>query len=1474
MEAVDDGRQVALAGNVSPFAMAARSAGRDLGAAAAGTPMRRMQIVLARSAAQQSALAHLLDGQQNRSSASYHQWLKPGAFGAAFGPSDADLAKLTAWLGRQGFTGIQVNSGRTVVEFSGTAATVDSAFGVTMHSIAPDSTGASLYANFSSPRIPSAFAPIVAGIASLNNLPTHAPVQPKGLYRRETKTGAVTPALTLTSGSTTEYPITPYDFAAIYNNLPLWNAATPIDGSGQTIAIAGDSDINAADFVSFRTLFSLPLGDTTSQTGTQYINVIYNGPKPLINSDEFQADADTQWAAGAAKGATIDYVASQTTETTPGDQLSVAYIVDNNLAPILSDSAVTCELALGASGNAFYNSLWQQAAAQGITVVVPTAQSGAAGCDLPQASPASEGLAVNGLGSTPYNVSVGGTEFYTPNGPGQYFSSSNNGQNASATGYIPETVWNDTCTNPAILAAAPYSGLTAEQVCNSAGAASSGLTELSGSGGGASSCITGSGSTPASCSGGYAKPSWQSGAGVPADNARDTPDVALFASEGRTGSFYLVCQSDLDPNGQACSINAPYTSFAAYGGTQIAAPAFAGILAEVVQSTGERLGNANYVLYPIAAKQTAAGTACVSTASPSVGCVFNDITSGTNAMPCTAGSPNCTVTDAGDAIGTVAIAPAGTGYDLSTGLGSVNAANLVASWTTIPFNTTSSVLTISPSSVVHGSPVTAKVVVSSSSGTPSGEVSLNGETGNGSVGTGTLTGGSLTQSFSSLPGGTYGVSAYYAGDASFAASESNFVSVTVSPEPSTISLGVLSYSPLTQTAVAVSTAPYGSTFYIRADVAGKSGQGIATGNVDVTDNGGILGAGVSRLNSFGYTEVQNNDITPGSHVFTASYVGDASFLASSSPASASLTVTKGATTVSVTPSATTINGNGTVTLTAVLATGGYGYQYPTGSVTFSFGSTVLGSALLSQSQVPNTFYDAGTATLTLPAQSLTTGTDTIVASYPGDTNYESSMSGGTQLTVTTPNLPASVTMVSANPGNVAPGGTIIFSTAVTPLSPAPSGTVQFAVDGSNVSNPIPLSATGGLAGVAYVIPATLGAGRHTLTGVYSGDSTYRSSASAPTYFTVNGPGIPSKPVAVFNATTAVQGTLLSATVTITPSSPVATGTVQLDLDGGPYGQAVTLVNGVATVPLRTNTLQVGPHVVTFLYSGDSNYGASYANATTITISAPGVTPSAVTLQGLASNVAYGAPATFTAAVTPGSPTPTGVVELIVDGGTAGSPLLLSEGRYAFSVPTNSFTLGTHTVQVFYSGDATYNVSTSSVYSFIVGPPVVVTGGFSMSPANVTLSASRLTTPPTLTYTVTPTGGYLSTVTFSCTNLPANTKCTFAPATVAFTSAASVSTVLALTLNTGVAGAIAPALSPRSTAVAWAALLMCLIPLARRRRFASLLSLVVLGALLASATGCGGGYAPGTSAPGNYTVNVVATGSNGSTQTSTIQLTIN
>ncbi len=544
------------------------------------------------------------------------------------------------------------------------------------------------------------------------------------------------------------------------------------------------------------------------------------------------------------------------------------------------------------------------------------------------------------------------------------------------------------------------------------------------------------------------------GLGVPADGVRDTPDVSLFASAGFFGAFYIVCQQSTNADGQPCSIAAPAYDFAGYGGTSVSSPAFAGILSLVNQKTGSRQGNANYVLYNLASQQNKAGTACSAiTGTPAAGCVFNDVTTDTISMPCLKGTPNCTVTNSERSYGVLSGYSASAGYDLATGLGSVNAANLVNNWSNADFVATSTTLTLSPATITHGSAVSANVKVTSTSGTPTGSVSINALASNGSVQSGTLQGGSYSASLSNFPGGTYSVQAHYAGDGTFAPSDSNPQTLTVTPEASTTTLQALLYNPSTGTTTTANSGAsfsYGGFFLLRADVAGVSGQGSATGDILLTDSGTPVDGGTFRLNSTSNTEDQTRSLAPGTHVLAAAYFGDASFNPSTSSAVV-VTITKGQTTSILQATPSVLSAASTLTVTAQVnargfGTGGqkgFGASAPTGLISFSSGGVTLGSAVLLQNFYPASSTDSGTVTLAIPASLLPVGSNDITFTYSGDSNYAASTSSGVAVTVTGSTQATSTTTLRLSSATVTLGQSYSFSAASRLQQPPRPGSYRY-----------------------------------------------------------------------------------------------------------------------------------------------------------------------------------------------------------------------------------------------------------------------------------------------------------------------------------------------------------------------------------------------------------------------------------------------
>ena len=616
-ETIQSTERIQVAGS-SPNRLIAIS--KDNGRLSGSQNLGRMVLLLSPTPAQDQAAADLIAAQHDASSPLFHKWLTPAQFGQQFGIADADSAQVGQWLESQGFTVHQVSQSRRFIVFSGNVAQVENAFSTQMHSYTVNNK--SFISNSSDIQFPAALRNVVKGVVRLHSNPS-SPAAVRGAKVYFKKSGA---QFTFDDGS---HGMGPADFAKIYNLQPLYKAG--INGTGQSIAIVGRSNIEIQDIRDFRNIFGLPANDP---------KIIVNGDDPGITPDVDEATLDVTWSGAVAPMATIDFVVSQS-NFADGVDVSAEYIVDNNIAPVMSTSYGTCEADLGPVESAFYNSLWQQAAAQGITSFVSAGDAGGAGCDAPAGGVYSSGvLAVNGIASTPYNVAVGGTQFNDTNNPSKYWSATNDPTTGeSALGYIPEMAWNESSNDP-------------NEVLLYAG------------GGGVSTL--------------YAKPRWQVGVGVPNDGARDLPDISLSAS---LHDGYLVCL-----NGN-CGYGDYFYSF---GGTSASSPAAAGIMALVNQKMGGKpQGMANYVFYRLAG----------------VSGVYHDVVKGNNKVP----DPNGQYTVGYNT---------GKGYDLATGLGSMDVNALVNNWkaaATEPGTAVALALAKGQSAtVVHGKPIAFEATVTCS----------------------------------------------------------------------------------------------------------------------------------------------------------------------------------------------------------------------------------------------------------------------------------------------------------------------------------------------------------------------------------------------------------------------------------------------------------------------------------------------------------------------------------------------------------------------------------------------------------------------------------------------------------------------------------------------------------------------------------------------------------------------------------------
>jgi subtilase family serine protease len=504
----DEAVLTTLPGNVHPLARAEF----DRGPVADGLPMEHIIMLLQRTPEQEVALQTRIDQMHNHRSPLFHQWLSPERVGACYGVADEDIAAVSQWLQSHGFKIDAVPAGKTFLIFSGTAGQVRDAFHTEIHNL--EVKGEKHIANMSAPQIPAALAPVIAGFRSLHNFFPKPTMHVVGLAKRDPETGKVsvveqagnppslnraparkTPGPLVTYASGDEF-LGPQDFYTIYNEKALLTGTScdgsACNGAGQTIAVIEETDVckgqtgtspdncnGANDLTAFEKQFDLPATTVNYMFGIPAGS--YCGDPgvqgPSGSGEEGEADLDLQWSSTVAPGATVDFIACKSSSTTGGVDLAATYAV-NDLAGTVSSFSVSygiCEAELPYNdapfifgSNSFYNSLWEQAVAQGQTVLISAGDSGDDTCDR-GAEGATSGWNVNGLASTPFDVVAGGTDFsdnYSSGfaaAPNTYWNTNDTSPYESALSYIPETTWNASCGSTLL---GSYLGFTPEEVCN------------------------------------------------------------------------------------------------------------------------------------------------------------------------------------------------------------------------------------------------------------------------------------------------------------------------------------------------------------------------------------------------------------------------------------------------------------------------------------------------------------------------------------------------------------------------------------------------------------------------------------------------------------------------------------------------------------------------------------------------------------------------------------------------------------------------------------------------------------------------------------------------------------------------------------------------------------------------------------------------------------------------------------------------
>jgi len=1470
VDKVDNGKVVAV-----PRSHSLRVDGlADQGRVPANTQLGKIMLVLQSSPEQEYALNTLMDAQQDKGSPNYHQWMTPDTFGQYFGVASTDIATVTAWLQDSGFSVDHIMSGSRVIVFSGTAGQVESAFHTEMHQYLVN--GQMRISNSTDISIPSALSPVVLGVAKLNNFPLTSNVTPMQHVAMGPH-GWLPPAVSGTLQPDVTWPTSQVhyiggaDFPILFDSKPL--LAAGINGAGIKIGILGQTDILVGDEQTYRSIFGLP---------TQTVNFITVGNDPGTIADDIESDLDVEVSGAFAPGATIDFYLSGNDYFSGGIDASGMYVIENNSDDIISLSYGEAEQDLGVY-NAFFNTLWEQASSQGISVFVSSGDSGPDVHD--DGATSGSTYSVSGLSGTPYNVAVGGTMFNegTATGATSYWGPTNGPPYATALGYIPEIPWNESYDDPYGATAGYGSSIVAE---------SSGISIE------------------------YGTPSWQTGPGVPTVDPVPTkgtvkgflvpgphryqPDVALAAAGAHDGT--LICSEgscEVDSNGNL--LNAGVV-----GGTSIAAPSFAGVQALIDQKNGGRQGLPNYYYYKLAAisalQSTTNCNAATLPSSAGAGCVFHDIQTGNNFIP----TVRSNAVSTGNYIGWTA----GPGFDMAIGLGSPDIANLANDWSQASFAATTTALTLTPTSTSSGATenFTLKVTPVSGSGIPTGDVSIIATSATeGGVGYTTLASGAASGTFanlltpsiisatltglSALPAGTYSVHAHYAGDTTYGGSNSPSINVIIT----STSTSIVNTPYLLATSGALtnqSTFQYGQNVYIDTQVCTPSGlavhgcaAGIPTGTITYTLNtsSATFPTLVAPLDSFDDTyldagiglaayDIKPNYpsvaapqvLAPGVYTVNTKYSGDTTFNASTgtpftitvTQASQALTLTTGTATI---PSAGTAIFNASITTLDPTSSG----APATGTVTFTdtTTSTVLGTGTLTNGAVV-----FSTTKIT------TTGAHVINATYSGDTNYAAATSGNVTVTV---GGTASTTTLATTVGGVAATTSQVGQTValVATVPTTATGTVYF-YDGAVLLGTGTVSAT---THTATRNQATFTAGTHTLTATYGGNTTLDSSTSAAATYIVT-KNTPTLQLTNQTQNAAGQGVGMNATLTPTPSNaaninPAPTGGVNF-LDGTTVlGSAapVYLSNfGVFVAAYTTAALKPGVHTLSTVYPGDANYGTATSNSQTINI---GLTTTALKVS--ATNVGTGTPFTLTATITPivaSTNLPGGTVTYTDT--TTNTVLGTSAVLAGVSTLTTSVsTLGAHSITAVYSGDTNFYTSTASSSVSLTS----VTPGFSISVNPTSLTVTRGTN-GVIALSATVYGNYSGYGLTTIAGLPANSSYIITTSPYVFSGVDGTQTYNVYITT------LAPQAKVKPASFLWlpAILLAGLLAFRRKQlnargRQLVVFAILMFGMLAVSGCGSSGGFPGTTTGNSTATITMVGTGTNAAspsvTATTTFSLTV-
>jgi hypothetical protein len=1355
-----------LTGNTHPLARPEF----DRGVVSADLRMDKMMLHLTPSAAQQAELDALVEAQHDPQSPLYHQWLSPAEYGARFGVSDADLAKVTAWLTGHGFAIDEIPAGRRLIVFSGTAGQVADTFHTEIHRYQVD--GVMHIANAQDPQIPAALAGVVGGVVSLHDFRRSSAIRTlKALG--SSAASAVNPQY---SNGSTHY-LFPGDWATIYDLKSLYSAGT--NGSGVSIAIVGRSNIVLSDVTQFRT-------DSSLVANNPQVILVNNVNPGLVSGDQDESTLDVEWSGAVAPNATVKFVTAASTATSDGVDLSASYIVNNKTAPVMSTSYGSCEAALGSSGMAYYNSLWQQAASEGISSFVSSGDSGAAGCYSGSSSSGS-GTGVNGLCSSPYSTCVGGTEFNEGANYAQYWSASNGGGDASALSYIPEEVWNESGSNGG-------SGLWA--------------------GGGGISLY-------------FSQPSWQ--ANVPgtaaANGMRAVPDVSMTAS---SHDGYVIYES---PVGEPASSDGLYV----IAGTSAASPSFAGVMALLVQSKGNTgQGNANAGLYPLvnASKNP-----------------FHPTPTGNNSVPgvtgfTASGATYNLATGLGSVDGALLLAAWGTGSassstDFTLKSSATSGTVQTGSSTTITVSATESgnakstvaltasapsgvTVTFNPTSITASTTSTATIAVGATAATGAQNIVITGTDSTGKqtatyaltvvkAPTLTLSAASSSLTLNQGTAGTVGLTATTGG------SFTGNISFSVAGLPAGVT-AQWSANPLSPSAT---TAGSSETLTLTATPTATAGSATVT----ITAAGDGLTA--SQTVTLKVQAAPSLTVTPAAttlSVMQGASVTDLFSLAGNSTYTGAVTLS-----VSGLPTGVTSSWNPASPVTLTNSTGSSTLSLTAGAAAAAATSTITvtatGDGLTVSKQISLQVLPLPTLTL-IPASAALTVTQgasvTDLFSLAGNSTY----SGAVTLSVT--GLPANVTASwSATPVTLASG------------AGSSTLTLKAAANASAATSTITVTATGGGLTVSKQIslqvqvPPTL-----TLTPASSSLSlaqgasvtdliSFAGNSSFTGAVTLSATGLPANVTAAWSASSpSLSNGAGTSTLTLSATSAAATGATTFTVTAA--GDGLTVSKQITLQVLLAPTLTVTPAATSLAVLPGASItdaislagNSAYTGAVTLSVSGlpANVTSSWSNTPVTLANEAGSSTLTLKAAAGATAATSTITVTATGDGLTVSKQItLVVQPLPALTVTPVSTALsvlpGASVTDVInLAGNSTY---AGAVTLTVTGLPANVTASWSSTPvtlaslagaSTLTLKSTSAAVPATTTITVTATGDGVTAskqITLQVLS-PATLTATPASTSLSVAQGAAVTDAIALAGNSTYAGAVTMSASglPSGMTASW------------------------------------------------------------------------